>query len=361
MVNTHFTQHSRTPPVGIGARQPQAGHATAPRREWAQLRLFAGEEPTAVPAPPHARVAIGGWVRVVMGDLAVAGWRPLILEALRLRYGRNHHTLARVLRDAEAMLRFLVAVGAIGWADVDHETVMQWCWAARRGPRGRYRQVAASTARSRQYVAKAVFEEASRLGAPIDVAALIGERIGTDPHEAISRPLEADETNLVRANADSPLIGSRRSLIVALAFAGGSATAIAAVRMCDIDPEAATVTFRHDLPRTNSLNDWSAHTVRVWLKCRPVPPQPDELVCVTAKVSAASAHQSISARLAMVVREAGLKGRPGVTPNSIRLTSGRAVLEAEGIEAAARFLGARSLDRAAAALGHVWQRGEDHA
>lgn len=87
------------------------------------------------------------------------------------------------------------------------EGVLQWCWAARRGARGRYREVVASTARSHWCAAKAVFEEAARLGAPIDVSALLGEGIDVDPRAATSRPLEADEARSVRVNTPMPSRG----------------------------------------------------------------------------------------------------------------------------------------------------------
>jgi hypothetical protein len=66
------------------------------------------------------------------------------------------------------------------------------------------------------------------------------------------------------------------------------------------------------------------------------------------------AAHSATVALTTLLRDAGLRGDPGVTAKSIRLTAARDVLAAGGIEAAVRFLGNDSLDPTAAALGYDW-------
>ena len=66
----------------------------------------------------------------------------------------------------------------------------------------------------------------------------------------------------------------------------------------------------------------------------------------------------MTVQLGQVLQAAGIAGRPGVTARSIRLTSARRILDTEGIEAAASFLGSVSLDAAADALGHLWRHSD---
>ena len=87
-----------------------------------------------------------------------------------------------------------------------------------------------------------------------------------------------------------------------------------------------------------------------------IDPAGDTRLCVTDRVSPRQGAQSAATRLCDVIRDAGLAEAEGVTAGSIRLTTAAEVLAADGIEAAARLLGARSLDVAAAALGHDWDQ-----
>ena len=80
-----------------------------------------------------------------------------------------------------------------------------------------------------------------------------------------------------------------------------------------------------------------------------------EVLCVTLGSDVSRGAHSVTVRLGQAIEDAGLAGLPGVTARSIRLTTAAEVLEERGIEAAARFLGSPSLDRTAAALGHVWR------
>jgi hypothetical protein len=71
--------------------------------------------------------------------------------------------------------------------------------------------------------------------------------------------------------------------------------------------------------------------------------------------SEASARTSVAAVLAAILRRAGVAGE-AVTQRSVVTWAGVRVLAAEGtIEDVARTLGVRSLDVAAALVGHEWQ------
>jgi hypothetical protein len=63
----------------------------------------------------------------------------------------------------------------------------------------------------------------------------------------------------------------------------------------------------------------------------------------------------VTVGLREVLVDAGIAGRPRVTARSIALAGARSMLDREGIIAAARLLGAYSLDAVAASLGLDWQ------
>ena len=340
------TPHSQLQPG------PAGGRAQAPETAT-QLRLF----DTAPSVPPRYWVVLAGWGLVMAGEMSLARWQPVVVEALRVRYGRNERTAAKVIVEAVRLFKYLAARGAVRWGDVTDQMVTEWCWAARLDRSGRHRRAAQSTARNRQWAASAAFEAAEELGAPIDPKALVGERIPRPSGSVSARPLTFAEADAVRVHADAGLVASRRSVMVALSFAGGTATEAAAVRLCDIDTAAAMVWFSGDAARWGPLDSWSAATLDRFFANNP-PLRPDERLCVTDKLDAARAAHSVTVQLGQVLQAAGIVGRPGVTARSIRLTTARRILDTEGIEAAARFLGSVSLDAAADALGHLWRHSD---
>jgi len=188
----------------------------------------------------------------------------------------------------------------------------------------------------------------------VDVDALVVNRIPRRARKKPTRPLNDDEARLVEVFAVSGFIESARPLLVAFAFAGGTAAEIAAVRVGDVDLRDATVSFRGKAARTNPLGGWSQRTVARFIEHNP-PSEEGALFCVSGRTDELRAAHSVTVRLGEVLRDAGISGRAGVSARSIRLTAARRVLETDGIEAAARFLGSVSLDTAADALGHDWR------
>ena len=320
-------------------------------RRARQLSLFPQER--AVTA--QAERCFQGWCLAVTGE-ALGVWAPLVVEAVRERY-RNPRTAEKAAADTAHLFCYLEARGARSWADVDAGVVSEWCWAAHRDRSGHHRRTAQSTARNRRWTALAAFEEAARLGAPIDPWALAGERIARPVGFVSARPLTDEEAHRVRVFADCGGVASRRSLLVAFSFAGGSATEVAAVRTTDVDLAAAAVAFSGPAARDGLLDGWGVETVERYFRNNP-PAADEDLLCVTSAVRPDRAAHSVSVRLGRVLRDAGLSGRPGVSARSIRLTAAHRILLADGIEAAARFLGSPSLDSTAAALNYDWkQRG----
>lgn len=304
------------------------------------------------------------WVQILLESVdlmmsnqqdVVSGWVPLVLEGLRIRYGSNPRTADKVAADAQRLLDYLQARGVEQWSDVTPDMVSHWCWVASVDRSGIYRRTAQSTARNRQWVATAVFDVLSDLGAPVNPADLVGDRIPRLGGAPGSRPLTSEEAGRVREHADSGLVGSRRSLLVVFSFAGGTATEVARVRMGDINLQAATVTFAGLASRVNPLDNWGVSRIARFVRNRPPVPS-DHLICVTGRVRPERAAHSVTVRLRHVLRDAGLSGREGVSARSIRLTTARQLLDSNGIEAAARFLGSPSLDNTAASLGHQWRK-----
>ena len=288
------------------------------------------------------------------GEQALSWWGPLVVEAVRARYAGNARTAEKAAAEARRLFRYLQARGVESWDDVTAGLVLDWCWAARRGRSGVHRGTAQSTARNRQWAALAAFGEAARLGAPIDASALVGARIARPGPAVSARPLTDAEAERVRVYADAGLVASRRSLLVAFSYAGGTAAEVAGVRRRDVDADAGTVVFTAGGSRVAVLDAWGVETVRRFLRNHPAVAGGD-LLCVTAGSDVSRGAHSVTVRLGQVLDDAGLSGRPGVTARSIRLTGARRVLEADGIEAAARFLGSPSLDSTAAALGYRWR------
>ena len=296
---------------------------------------------------------------IVTNDMNIALWVPPVMEALQTRLRDKPRTAQKVLSESVRLFRYLDTRGARRWEDVSPELVSAWIWAARKRYRtSRHRDPADSTARNRQWIALLIFSEASSLGAPISPTELIGERVQRSGDYISARPLTVTEDSLVCVFSDTGYITSRLPGTVAVSRAGATATEAANVRLTDIDIEAGTVAFSGDAARIGLLDDWGVDAVRRFLRNNPSI-SADQPLCVKPSTESTRAAHSVTVRLGHVLRDAGLAGRPGVTARSIRLTAARRVLDTEGIEAAARFLGSPSLDNTARALQHEW-RGCSH-
>ena len=293
------------------------------------------------------------------GQLAAAGAvvplaesRRAVLEALARRWPGGSRTSGRMLQTASDLLEELAASGAQSWEDVTAPTVTRWLWRSRTSS-GSYRRATPSSARHRQSIARAVLEEAARLGASVDPNAAAGESIARPARKAV-RALTDAEASRVYKWADGAPRGSRQPLVAALAFAGGTATEIARVRTGDIDLDEAAVVFAGAAARVAGLDDWGVRTIRRYVRDNS-PVAAGALLCVSVRTTPEREVESVSGHLRRLLRTAGLYGVEGVSADSIRLTAARRVLRNDGIVAAARFLGWASLDRAADALGHNWR------
>jgi hypothetical protein len=71
-------------------------------------------------------------------------------------------------------------------------------------------------------------------------------------------------------------------------------------------------------------------------------------------VTSENVARTVNTRLMNVMRMTGFRSGSGVTAKSIRLGAAMVVLEAQGLEAAAMFLGNNSLDATARMLRYEW-------
>ena len=182
-------------------------------------------------------------------------WLPAVVEAVRARFADNPRTADKVAAEIQRLFRYLAAFGVSDWADVTPDLVLAWCWAARRDRSGRHRRTAQSTARNRQWASLTAFEEAASMGAPVDPLRLIGERIKRA--SAVSaRPLTDAEDDRARAFADAGAVASRRSVMLAFSYAGGTASEVAAVRTGDVDLDAGIVAFSGAAARVGPVDEW---------------------------------------------------------------------------------------------------------
>ncbi len=294
----------------------------------------------------------------ISGNTTLAELEPLVINALRQRL-EDRPTLGKVLFETRFLFEFFKLRKVKRIRDVTTALVTEWIWDARLNQSNNWYRPAPGTAKNRQSMALSIFIEAAQLGAPINPLGLIGKRIPRSVKAVPVRPLTDHELHLVEIHSDIEILGlSRRPLLVAFAKAGGNAGAISAVRVSDIDLDSGTVAFRGKAARIGPLDDWGRRVVREFFDSSP-PLAADNLVCLTPRIQPSNAIGSVTQRLRFVLIDAGLMGLPGVAARSIRLAAARQVFEAQGIEAAARFLGSRSLDVVAESVGYDWR--SDHA
>ena len=292
---------------------------------------------------------------ITVNSRRISDWTPVILADLSGPRRTSKRTQDELDKDAACFLRVLTETCG-SWSKVTQAAVVRCYTLPWSDHDGKHRPASPATVRNRRWVAGVVLERARSLGVDVDPAVLLGPPLGATPATKSSRPLTEDELRHIRAFADVGLDGSMRSVIVALAEAGASAPEIAAVTPEDIDLDAGTVRLRGPANRINRLPDWSRETIALHLATRLDAPTPSAPLCVNPDLPSERAEHSITNRLRQVIVDAGLGRTEGVTATSIALTTAKQILEADGLVAAADFLGKDSFDRAAAPLGVAPQR-----
>ncbi|MFC5027865.1 hypothetical protein ACQFX6_17365 [Streptomyces sp. DSM 41987] len=170
---------------------------------------------------------------------------------------------------------------------------------------------------------------------------------------------------LLRHHAGFITRPSRHAAAAALALAGGHSGEIGHTRIQDLDLVRGRVWIHGSSktdPRWCLLDAWAGHVLAErarFVTAQQIHPDtaPFARLAVSSRHAADAAIQArVCVALGDLLGRIGLGGEPDVKPASITNRAAVEAFEATGhVEDAARRLGLRSLDRAAAAIGHTWR------
>jgi integrase len=170
-----------------------------------------------------------------------------------------------------------------------------------------------------------------------------------------TRPLDDHEVALCRAAAQWSLEGTRRAAAWALAEATCRSSELAHLAQADLQLEDRRVWIhggKATEARWGRLTDWGVRQ----LERRVHDLAGDERLVYAGATPAGAGQVAAASAISDVLVRAGLNGDADVRPGSVAAWAGRRVLcETGRIEDAARVLGVRSLDRAAAIVGFDWR------
>lgn len=171
-----------------------------------------------------------------------------------------------------------------------------------------------------------------------------------------ARPLTDDEIALGRSFAFKSLSETRRPAAWALAEATARTSELSNVCVRDLDLPSGRVWLAGGTKadtRWAELTDWGLEVLEQRL--RVIGATPDTPLVYEGAGSDESRQASACAAISETLRRAGLAGEADVRPVSITAWAGQNVFENTGrIDAVARALGIRSLDRAATLIGWDW-------
>jgi integrase/recombinase XerC len=174
-----------------------------------------------------------------------------------------------------------------------------------------------------------------------------------------ARPLTDDEVALGRSFSFNSMGASRRPAAWALAEASARTSEIPYVCVRDLDLDAGRVWLAGGTKvesRWARLTTWGARALERRLET--VGSEPDAPLIYEGRGSPESRQASACDAIGETLRRAGLADEPDVRPLSVTAWAGQKVLGETGrIDAVARALGMRSLDRAATLIGFDWTEG----
>ena len=179
----------------------------------------------------------------------------------------------------------------------------------------------------------------------------------------VGRPLTDDEVGVCRTAALHSLTSTRLSAAWALAEATARTAELPHLRVGDLDLDAGRV-WIHGSPRTvprwGAVDDWGIRQLVRHLRGLRPDPSPDTRLVYAGSGTAHSQQASSCQAIGETLRRAGLGGEADVRPISVAGWAGARIhIETGRIEATARALGVRSLDRAARLIGLDWQHPAD--
>ena len=280
------------------------------------------------------RVTVSDALSIVCSHFAAQYLKP----ATERKYRQN----------AQRFVRHLEAHGIEFVDEITEQVVLDFVWSGR-WRHGSIIDVSATTASTCRSMTIAFFNVLISLGVWEHLPP-VGPAIQRDCVDG-SVPLTGEQLLRVEQAVSGSLFTGRASFLVALSQAGADAGEVAATTWADINLDDGTVSLNLESPRTNPLTPWG---IEVLSASSRKGFEPEQRLCVHDTTSIRRGAQSVTVGLSNLLRDAGLGRVPGVTAKSIRLGVAQQVLHSDGLEAAARFLGSRSLDGTASSLRYEW-------
>jgi len=213
-----------------------------------------------------------------------------------------------------------------------------------------------ATMHARRSAVRLLFRTGRRLGLCVSDPTL---DVVLPPRSGLrARPLTDDEVALCRSASLYSLDATRLPAAWALAEATVRSGELAGVRVTHVDLDNARVWIAGSSrtePRWGVLSTWGCKQLG-----RRLETLGDASLVVYAGAGSAESRQASSCQaIHETLVRAGLTGEADVRPVSVAAWAGRAAFERTGrVEDAARVLGVRTLDRAAAVIGWDWSTGE---
>ncbi len=234
---------------------------------------------------------------------------------------------------------------------VDH--VQEYMWSAQKTVSG-YTHVSPRTAANRQWAIRQFLGalEAEGIWEGPD---LTGDTVTRGESDS-SRPMTSREIERLQAIVSGTLISTGDDVLVALSLAGGDASEVGLVRLCDVDLASQKVTFHGEAQRKAPLSNWACERISLFLEENDR--ELTQRIAVADFVNDQSVARTVTTRLMNVMRMSGIRSNTGVTAKSLRLGAAVEVLHQHGLEASARFLGNQSLDATARMLNYDWWANE---
>ncbi|MEU5425864.1 hypothetical protein AB0H73_09675 [Streptomyces olivoreticuli] len=341
-------------------RVPAVTPPPQPRPASPQGRSQAAGEEGALLAPPGPRsITVGR-------DLSLTRALQHVIDVWQFMAERGElteQTLDKFGLLLARLERYAHLRGALLLEDITPELAEDFVSAPGRSRHGHVTEAAVATMSLRRSVVRAAYrtlrEEGLSDADPARDIRLPGRTTGG------VRPLTVDEVIDLRHHASFCDRPSRHGAAAALALAGGHSGEIGHSQVKDLDAEGRRVWMHGSTktdPRWCPLDDWGLATLLA--RARFVSARQLRAASVpSARLAVSDRHASDAAlqaracvALADLLKRTGLAGKKDVKPASITAWAGLEAFEATGrIEDAARRLGLRSLDRAAAVIGHTWR------
>lgn len=272
--------------------------------------------------------------------------REPIVSAITLRFV-NSATAEKCLKVVRQFLNLQIRKGAEYLSDITPEDLQDFYWLAVK--KGGHKEPSAATAANRQWAVRVLFEAVTSLGL-WDGSDFSGESITRDFRRSLS-PATIQELQRIKEVSRNVLVPTGEEYLVALSLAGGSAGEIALATIGDVDFANSQISFRGPNQRINPLEPWSLKVLESGDQIA----RDGQSLVVRPGLPLAQATHSVTVRLNRIVAHAGFSKKRNLTGASIRLGAAKQILDRDGLEASARFLGNQSLDLTARSLGYDWR------